>query len=80
MIVMCLLTDGLLAGQWAIQGHARGRQVLTGARLKHGGDVEGLQAQTQKHVRRYTQTTHAVNHPLFINTTRDQSEENEAVV
>lgn len=38
---MHLLTDGLLAGQWALQGHASGRQVWTGAGLKHGGDVEG---------------------------------------
>lgn len=38
---MCLLTDGLLAGQWTLQGHACGRQVWTGAGLKHGGDVEG---------------------------------------
>lgn len=37
---MCLLTDGLLAGQWTLQGHAGGRQVWTGAGLKHGGDVE----------------------------------------
>lgn len=38
---MCLLTDSLLAGQWTLQGHARGGQVWTGAGLKHGGDVEG---------------------------------------
>lgn len=38
---MCLLTDSLLTGQWALQGHARGRQVWTGTGLKHGGDVEG---------------------------------------
>lgn len=44
---MRLLTDSLLAGQWTLQGHAGGRQVWTGAGLKHGGDVEGLQAQTQ---------------------------------
>lgn len=44
---MCLLTDSLLAGQWTLQGHASGRQLWTGAGLKHGGDVEGLQAQTQ---------------------------------
>lgn len=41
MIVCFLLTDSLLAGQWALQGHAVGRQVWTGAGLKHGGDVEG---------------------------------------
>lgn len=38
---MCLLTDGLLAGQWTLQGRASGRQAWTGAGLKHGGDVEG---------------------------------------
>lgn len=38
---MHLLTDSLLAGQWALQGHACGRQVWTGAGLKHRGDVEG---------------------------------------
>ncbi len=74
MIVCFLLTDSLLAGQWALQGHAVGRQVWTGAGLKHGGDVEGLQAQTQK---KYIQTTHTVNHSLFIVNTRDLSEENE---
>lgn len=36
-----MLTDSLLAGQWALQRHAGGRQVWTGAGLKHGGDVEG---------------------------------------
>lgn len=38
---MHLLTHSLLAGQRALQGHAGGRQVWTGAGLKHGGDVEG---------------------------------------
>lgn len=38
---MCLLTDSLLAGQLTLQGHASGRQVWTGAGLKHGGNVEG---------------------------------------
>lgn len=31
----------MLAGQWTLQRNASGRQVWTGARLKHGGDVEG---------------------------------------
>lgn len=35
------LTHSLLAGQRALQGRAGGRQVWTGAGLKHGGDVEG---------------------------------------
>lgn len=37
------LTDGLLAGQRRLQGRAGGGQVWTGAGLKHGGDVEGLE-------------------------------------
>lgn len=41
-----LLADRLLAGQRCLQGRARGRQVRTGAGLKHGGDVEGLEAET----------------------------------
>lgn len=66
---MHLLTDSLLAGQWTLQGHASGRPVWAGTGLKHGGDIEGLQAQTKKKtiVRKDTQTTHAVNHSLFIN-------------
>lgn len=44
---VCPLTNSLLAGQWTLQGQACGRHVWTGAGLKHGGDVEGLQAQTQ---------------------------------
>lgn len=45
---MHLLTDSLLAGQWTLQGHASGRPVWAGTGLKHGGDIEGLQAQTKK--------------------------------
>lgn len=75
---MCLLTDSLLAGQWTLQGHASRRQVWTGAGLKHGGDVEGLRAQTQNmsgHIHRpHTRTD---NHSLFITTFRDPSGENE---
>lgn len=58
---LCLLTDRLLAGQWTLQGHASGRQAWTGTGLKHGGDVEGLQAEKLKHVRKNDQTTQAVN-------------------
>lgn len=60
----------MLAGQWTLQGHASGRPVWASAGLKHGGDIEGLQAQTKKkptNVRKDTQTKHAVNHSLFIN-------------
>lgn len=46
---MRLLTDRLLAGQRCLQGRARGGQFWTGAGLEHGGDVEGLEAETQKH-------------------------------
>lgn len=38
----------MLAGQWTLQGQASGRPVWAGAGLKHGGDIEGLQAQTKK--------------------------------
>lgn len=35
-----VLTDSLLAGQWALQRHASRWQVWTGAGLKHGWNVE----------------------------------------
>lgn len=58
------LTDGLLAGQRRLQGRAGRGQVWTGAGLKHGGDVEGLEArETSAEKKSGVRTTHAANHP-----------------
>lgn len=60
-----LLTDGLLAGQWTLQWHASGRQVWTGAGFKHGGDVEGLQAE-RENMSDNIYTDHTHHHPFTV--------------
>lgn len=67
------LTDGLLAGQRRLQGRAGGGQVWTGAGLKHGGDVEGLEGGGRHKGKRAVSGPHTPPIiPLFINTTRDK--------